>query len=109
MPDDSLGELSHEERERYVRFWLRFKLLDTLGWLGLGMILFPSLLRTHLHGLGWWYFSLTGLILTVVTAIWIRLLHCPRCGVQFWGGLLTLLPRAPGIPSELGPFHIRKC
>jgi hypothetical protein len=108
-PDDSLGDLSPEERGRYLRFWRRFKMLDTLGWVGLGILVFVGLLGAHLPGNGWRYFSLTWLALVAVTAIWIRLLPCPRCGVKFWGGLLTLLPRAPGMPPGLGPFYIGKC
>ena len=108
-PGDSLGELSSEGRARYIRFWRRFKLLDTLGWAGIGMFVLPGLLGAHLRGSGWNYFSFTGLALAVVTAVLIRLLSCPRCGVKFWGGLLTLLPRAPGTPSGLGYFYIGKC
>lgn len=108
-PDDCLGELNQEERGRYLRFWRMFKLLDTLGWVGLGTLVFVGLLVAHLRGGGWTYFSFAGLALVAVTAIWIRLLPCPRCGVKFWGGLLTLLPRAPGMPRGLGPFYIGKC
>jgi hypothetical protein len=108
-PADNLGELSPEDRARYIRFWRRFKLLDTLGWAGIGMFVLRALLGAHLRGSGWNYFSLAGLALVALTAVLIRLLPCPRCGVKFWGGLLTLLPRAPGIPSGLGCFYIGKC
>ena len=107
--EDLLRELSAEDRERYVRFWHRFSLLDRLGWLGLVILALPVLLDARFHQSYWRQISLTGLVLLVVSAIWIRLLHCPRCGVQFWGGLLTLLPRTPGVPWELGAFYVGKC
>ena len=82
--DDSLGELGVEERERYLRFWRNFRLLDRLGWLGFVTFALPYLLGPYLHWSGWRQVSLTGGGVTVVTAVLIRLLHCPRCGVQFW-------------------------
>jgi len=84
-PEELSILLSPEERERYVRWWRKFRLLENATWLGwvivaLGFLGFSCLrwksLLAVLVG--------SGFLLGLGSTLWIWVLYCPRCGAMLF-------------------------
>jgi hypothetical protein len=91
--DDELTDLTPDEREKYRKFWFKFKTLERLQLVSLFILIllpwaFPRL-STRSSGA----FDLAVVTILLVSHVWLYCLDCPRCGVKFSGGLLALLPR----------------
>lgn len=103
LPDEKfLADVSPEERDRYLAWWQKFKMLDRLNWLGLGLFLL-SLLGV---GYGWSSqrenLGLAGVVLYVTTRVWLHVLTCPRCGATYSGGLIAAVQRFSSLSKCYG-------
>ena len=88
--ENALADITPDERDRYLSWWRRFKLLDRLNWLGLGLLLAGPLCARYVD---WQTVTWLGLVLFVATRIWLRALTCPRCGATYSGGLITVIQK----------------
>ena len=99
-PNDSPAEqpwfadLTADERDRYLRWWRNFRILSRTSWVAGGFILGSYFLGRHHASDRLGVVTVLALILVFVTRIWLRVLNCPRCGVTYSGGLITILSRA---------------
>ena len=91
--EDALADLTADERDRYLIWWRKFKLLDRLNWLGIGLLLAGPLSARYLQLGEWRIVASVGLVLFIATRIWLRGLTCPRCGAAYSGGLITVIQR----------------
>jgi hypothetical protein len=91
--EHAFSDLTPEEREKYRRFWFKFKTLERLqfGSLSLPLLLFWAFPRLEVTAPR----ELVGALLAifVITHVWLYSLDCPRCSAKFSGGLIALLPR----------------
>jgi hypothetical protein len=91
--ENTLGDLTPDERERYMACWRKFKMLDRLAWLGVGLLLAGSFSTYHHRPNAWQPSALLGLAIFLTTRIWLRVLTCPRCGATYSGGLITIFQK----------------
>jgi len=97
------AHLIPDERDRYIRWWRRFRLLENgtwIGWAGvaLGYWAFPSLTLTDPR---WKLLFVVifgcSFLLGLGAALWVFVLYCPRCGAMLGNrgyvflGMLNLL------------------
>ena len=91
--ENVLTNLTIDERERYISWWRKFKMLDRMNWLGIGLALMAPPGALYAPSLSWQTIMIVGLVLFLVTRIWLRILTCPRCGVTYSGGVITVIQR----------------
>src|ERR1051325_152935 len=96
---DSSGEspwfadLTSEECDRYLRWWSKFRMLDWISWLGIGLGLGAYLGERYIRSDRWALLGVFGGFLILATKVWLRLLSWPRCGVTYSGGWITIFGR----------------
>jgi hypothetical protein len=90
---DTLADTTPEERERYLAWWAKFKLLDRINWLGLGLAMLSGFESRRHFATGWSIMVMFGVVLILATRVWLRVLICPRCGATYSGGLITVINR----------------
>ena len=82
------AHLTPGERDRYVRWWRRFRLLENIAWIGwAGLALGYLALGHSTPADARWklLFSVVlgcGLLLGFGATVWIWVLYCPRCGAM---------------------------
>src|SRR5262249_39925132 len=91
--ENALFDATPEERDRYLEWWHRFKMLDRANWLGIGLVLGSSLLSGRYSWSSWRTVGVAGFCLFLVTRVWMRALTCPRCGATYSGGVITVINR----------------
>lgn len=107
------AHLTPEERDRYVRWWRGFRLLENIAWIGwAGLALGYLALRfLAFADLRWRVLSSVvlgcGLLLGFGATVWIWVLYCPRCGAMLGnrGGYRPLT----GPLMLVTPFWFRLC
>jgi hypothetical protein len=81
-----LAHLTPEERDRYVRWWRRFRLFENIAWIGwlgvaFGYLTFSYSVPTEPR---WKLLFVVifgcGFLLGMGATVWIWVLYCPRCG-----------------------------
>ena len=106
------AHLTPEERDRYVRRWRRFRLLENIAWTGwaalaLGYVALSHLAFTEPH---WKLFFVVifggGFLLGMGATVWIWVLYCPRCAE-----MLALRGYYPltGVLILFTPLWLRLC
>ena len=100
--ENLLADLTIDERERYLSWWRKFKELDRLNWVGIGLGVAPPFASMYVPSFQWRYISMLGLVLFVCTRIWLRALTCPRCGATYSGGLITVFQRFSSLSECYG-------
>jgi hypothetical protein len=93
LDENSLADVTSEERDRYLAWWRRFKLLDRLNWLGIGLFLASFMGFRHQWSREREHIALLAFVLFFVTKVWLYVLTCPRCGATYSGGLITVFQR----------------
>src|SRR6185312_6188744 len=87
------ADLTPEERDRYLRWWHKFRILDRISWLGFGLALGAYLEGHYRRSNHLSFLGAIGGFLVLTTRVWLRLLQCPRCGVTYSGGWITIFSR----------------
>ena len=90
---DILAGITPVERDRYLAWWAKFKLLNRINWFGIGLVLLSSFESRRYSGINWSMTVTFGLVLILATRLWLRVLTCPRCGATYSGGLITAINR----------------
>jgi hypothetical protein len=90
---ESLADITPDERDRYLAWWAKFKMLDRLNWVGVGLVLLSYFASRRYPSVDWRTVVVSGLVVTLATRIWLRSLTCPRCGATYSGGLITVINR----------------
>jgi hypothetical protein len=70
--ETTLPDLSPDERERSLSWWRKFKMLDRLNWLGIGLILTGPLASYYHLSKDWQLIAFLGLIIFLATRIRLR-------------------------------------
>jgi len=91
--ENALSDLAPAEREHYLAWWRKFKMLDLLNWLGIGVGFGGYFGHRYYASGSWERIAIAGFALVLVTRVWMRALICPRCGATFSGGLITVIKR----------------
>ena len=102
VDENALLDVTPEERDRYLAWWRKFKMLDLFNWMGIGLLLASALGSAHHSANEWAKVAWLGFSLFVVTRIWLRVLNCPRCGATYSGGLITALQRFSSLSKCYG-------
>ena len=100
--ENILAYLTPDERDRYLNWWRKFKLLDRLNWLGIGLALIGPLSVRYRPSIDWRAVMWLGLVMYVATRIWLRALTCPRCGATYSGGVITVIQRFSSLSKCYG-------
>ncbi len=90
---NTMTTVTAEERDRYLAWWQKFKILDRLNWFGTGLFTLSLLVSRYRRSSEWEYCGLVGLAIFLASKIWLHVLICPRCGVTYSGGLITVVQR----------------
>ncbi len=88
-----LADVTIEERDRYLSRWRKFKALNLANWLGIVLVLAAYFLVRLYASNDWWAVLVFGVLLSLATSVWLRVLNCPRCGATYSGGLITIIQR----------------
>jgi hypothetical protein len=85
-------EFTPDERDKYVAWWRKFKMIERLHWGGLlGVVLLSWLNKGQVPSLTTRVVMFGCVIVWLAFGAWFYRLTCPRCGAIFSGGLVHAL------------------